>query len=244
MCVFRACNEKEVPPCPCDPYQKMPTPPDFRDVLPPNQGEMPPIDTTKIIREPGNPVIIGNRLNVLMENEDKSIMDLARKFKEKYPDDKYKVVYYDDVVKRMQIEIPPEERVKMKTEIPQKFAPEYALFVFDESLFEGDYTPNDPAFSSSDKSWYLKTINASNAWDITKGSPKLTIAIVDNGFSLSHPELQSKVIMAYNVWLHSREIFPQNVDHGTHVAGTALAAMDNQKGLCGIAPIVLLCLCK
>jgi len=221
---------------PGNPYEKVPTPPEYSDVLPPNQGEMPPIDTTKIIREPGKPVIISNRLNVLMENEDKSIMDLAKKFKEKYPDDKYKVVYYDDVVKRMQIEVPPEERVKLKTEIPENFAPEYELFVFDESLFEGGYTPNDPAFSSSDKSWYLKTINAPNAWDITKGSDKLTIAIVDNGFSLKHPELQSKVVMPYNVWLHSKNITAQNIDHGTHVAGTALALMDNKKGLCGIAP--------
>jgi len=222
---------------PGNPYETpVPTPPEYSDVLPPNQGVMPPIDTTKIIRKPGNPVIISNRLNVLMENEDKSIMDLAKKFKEKYPDDKYKVVYYDDVVKRMQIEVPPEERLKLKTEIPEKFAPEYELFVFDESLFEGGYTPNDPAFSSSDKSWYLKTINAPNAWDITKGSNKLTIAIVDNGFSLKHPELQSKVVMPYNVWLHSKEIFPQSIDHGTHVAGTALGVMDNKKGLCGIAP--------
>ena len=43
-----------------------------------------PIDTTKIIREPDKPVIISNRLNVLMENEDKSIMDLAKKFKENH----------------------------------------------------------------------------------------------------------------------------------------------------------------
>ena len=119
---------------PGNPYEKVPTPPDYRDVLPPNEGEMPPIDTTKIIREPGKPVIISNRLNVLMENEDKSIMDLAKEFKAKYPDDKYKVVYYDDVVKRMQIEVPPEERLKLKTEIPEKFAPEYELFVFDESV--------------------------------------------------------------------------------------------------------------
>lgn len=221
---------------PGNPYEKVPTPPDYRDVLPPNEGEMPPIDTTKIIREPGKPVIISNRLNVLMENEDKSIMDLAKEFKAKYPDDKYKVVYYDDVVKRMQIEVPPEERLKLKTEIPEKFAPEYELFVFDESLFEGGYTPNDPAFSSTDKSWYLKTINAPNAWDITKGSANITIAIVDNGFSLMHPELQSKVVMPYNVWLHSMEISAQNIDHGTHVAGIALALMDNKKGLCGIAP--------
>lgn len=221
---------------PGNPYEKVPTPPEYSDVLPPNQGEMPPIDTTKIIREPGKPVIISNRLNVLMENEDKSIMDLAKDFKEKYPDEKYKVVYYDDVVKRMQIEVPPDERLKLKTEIPENFAPEYELFVFDESLFEGGYTPNDPAFSSTDKSWYLKSINAPNAWDITKGSTNLTIAIVDNGFSLKHPELQSKVVMPYNVWLHSKVVFAQNIDHGTHVAGTALALMDNKKGLCGIAP--------
>ncbi len=224
---------------PGDPYEPVPTPPEYGDVLPPNQGVMPPMDTTKIIRVPGNPVIIGNRLNVLMENEDKSIMDLAKDFKEKYPDDKYKVVYYDDVVKRMQIEVPEEDRARLKTEIPSKFAPEYELFVFDEALFESGQTPNDPAFADPDKSWYLKEVKAPQAWETTKGNSngrKLTIAIVDNGFSLRHPELQSKVVMPYNVWEHSKNVTAQRVDHGTHVAGTALAIADNGKGLCGIAP--------
>jgi len=224
---------------PGDPYQPVPTPPDYQDILPPHQGVLPPIDTSEIIRNPGNPVVLGNRLNILMENEDKSIMDLAKDFKEKYPDNRYKVVYYDDVVKRMQIEVPKEERVQLKQEIPAKFAPEYELFVFDEALFEGVYTPDDPAFSDPNKSWYLKAINAPQAWDITKGyhnNRRLTIAIIDNGFSLKHPELNSKVVMPYNVWLHSAEITPHKVDHGTHVAGTALAIMDNGKGLCGIAP--------
>jgi subtilisin family serine protease len=221
---------------PGNPYEKVPTPPEYEDILPPYEGELPPVDSTEIIREPGQPVILGNRLNILMENEDKSIMDFARAFKVKYPDENYKVVYYDDVVKRMQIEIPSEERLNLKTEIPQKFAPEYKLFVFDESLFESGHIPNDPAFSSEDKAWYLKAINAPKAWDITKGSPNLTIAIVDNGFSLDHPELNSKVVMPYNVWDRSSKIFAHEVDHGTHVAGTALALMDNQEGLTGIAP--------
>lgn len=220
---------------PGEPYTPVPTPPDYGDVLPPNQGVLPPLDDPEIIRDPGMPAIIGNRLNILMENEDKSIMDLAKDFKTKYPDDQYKVVYYDDVIKRMQLEVPREERIKLKSEIPSQFAPEYELFVFDETLFEGNYNPNDPAFSDSEKSWYLKAIKAPEAWDITRGSPKLTVAIVDNGFNLRHPELKSKVVMAYNVWLHSKEIFPQKLDHGTHVAGTALAIADNGKGLCGIA---------
>jgi subtilisin family serine protease len=221
---------------PGNPYEKVPTPPGYEDILPPFEGELLPIDSTEIIREPGQPVIIGNRLNILMENEDKSIMDFARAFKVKYPDENYKVVFYDDKAKYMQIEIPSSERVNLQTEIPEKFAPEYKLFVFDESQFETGYIPNDPAFSSEDKAWYLNTINAPKAWDITKGSPKVTVAIVDNGFSLDHPELKSKVVMPYNVWKQSAEIFAQEEDHGTHVAGTALALMDNQEGLTGIAP--------
>ncbi|MDR2815216.1 MAG: S8 family serine peptidase, partial [Proteiniphilum sp.] len=217
-----------------NPYQPAPTPPKYKDVLPPQQGVLLPIEGPDII--PGNPTIIGNRLNILMENKDKSIMDLAKDFKTTYPGDKYKIVYYDDAVKRMQIEIPKKEREQLKREIPGRFSPKYHLFVFDEALFEGDYIPNDPVFADSDKSWYLKAIRAQQAWDITRGSEKITVAIVDNGFNLQHPELRSKVIRPYNVWKHSSEIFPQKIDHGTHVAGTALAIANNGKGLCGIAP--------
>jgi subtilisin family serine protease len=218
-----------------NPYKPTPTPPGYENVLPPQQGVLPPMeDEPEII--PGNPSIIANRLNILMENENKSIMDLAKDFKAKYSDDKYKVVYYDDVVKRMQIEIPKEEREQLKQTIPSQFAPEYELFVFDEAVFEGTYTPNDPAFSDQSKAGYLNTIKAQQAWDITRGSEKITVAIVDNGFNLKHPELNSKVVQPYNVWLHSQEIFPQQIDHGTHIAGTALATADNGKGLCGIAP--------
>jgi subtilisin family serine protease len=220
---------------PHDPYSPEPTPPAYEDILPPQQGVLPPIeDNPEII--PGNPAIIGNRLNILMENEDKSIMDFAKDFKAKYPDAKYKVVYYDNVVKRMQIEIPSQDREQLKQEIPSKFAPVYKLFVFDEALLEGAYTPNDPAFKDNNKNWYLRKINAPKAWDLTRGSDKITIAIVDNGFNLKHPELRSKVVQPYNVWKHSDDIFPQQIDHGTHVAGTALAIANNEQGLCGIAP--------
>lgn len=220
---------------PYNPYQPKPTPPGFEDVAPPHQNVLPPIGENPDII-PGNPTILGNRLNILMENEDKSILDLAKDFKAKYPDEKYKVVYYDDVVKRMQIEIPREDRERLKQEIPPAFAPEYELFVFDEALFEGTQMPNDPALSDPNKSEYLNTINAPQAWSITRGSDKITVAIVDDGFNLKHPELASKVVNPYNVWKHSSEVFPQEIDHGTHVAGIALAIADNGKGTSGIAP--------
>lgn len=220
---------------PHDPYTPVPTPPGYEDILPPEQGVLPPIEENPEII-PGNPSIIGNRLNILMEKQEKSILDFAKDFKEKYPDEAYKVVYYDNVVNRLQIEIPSENRAELKQEIPEMFKPNYELFVFDETLFEGRYTPNDPALKDNTKNWYLKSIKAPQAWDITQGSDKITIAIVDNGFNLKHPELKSKVVQPYNVWKHSNEIFPQEIDHGTHVAGTALAIADNEQGISGIAP--------
>lgn len=222
---------------PGNPYTPVPTPPDYRDVLPPDQGVLPPIDDNDPIRrDPGQPVIIENRLNVLMENSDKSIMDLARDFKQKYPGDQYKVVYYDDVVKRMQIVVPSEEREAIKERLPGEFAPEYTLFVFDESMFEGSYTPSDPDMSNANKTWYLTAIGAFNAWDMSTGMESVTVAVVDNGFNLSHKEFKDKVVMPYNVWRHSPEISALSKDHGTHVAGTAIALANNGAGLCGIAP--------
>lgn len=221
---------------PGDPYNSVETPGGYEGILPPNMGVLPPLDTSNIIRQPGRQAIVGDLLNILMENEEKSIMDLARDFKAQYPEDKYQIVYYDDVVKRMQVRVPSEERESLKAEIPSRFAPEYDLYVFDESLFIGGHTPNDPEISNAGHGWYLDAIHAKEAWDISQGSEQLTIAIVDNGFSINHPEFAGKVVMPYNVWTHDNKVYAQSVDHGTHVAGIALALMDNGKGLCGIAP--------
>jgi subtilisin family serine protease len=220
---------------PGNPYTPLPTPPENGNILPPQQGVILPIEENPEVI-PGNPSIIGNRINVLMENDDKSITDFAKAFKAKYPDEKYKIVYYDDVVKRLQIQIPKDEREQLKKAIPEQFKPEFELFIFDEVLFEGTFIPNDPALSDPNKSWHLNAINATQAWDITRGSENITVAIVDNGFNLNHPELKSKVVQPYNVWKHSKEIFPQKIDHGTHVAGIALAIANNNIGTSGIAP--------
>ncbi len=220
---------------PNNPYRPVPTPPEYQDILPPEQGIMPPVSENPEAT-PGTPKIIGNRLNILMRNHNKSVMDFARDFKNQYSDDSYKVVYYDDVVKRIQVEIPSEMRINLKEEIPKKFKPGYNLFVFDETLFESEYTPNDPSLQSSATNWYLKKINAFKAWDISRGSEKITIAIVDDGFNLKHPELKSKVVRPYNVWKHSNKISPQESNHGNHVAGIALATADNGIGISGIAP--------
>lgn len=64
------------------------------------------------------------------------------------------------------------------------------------------YTPNDPDFS---KQWALKNvgqyggipgadIDAENAWDIERGlSTTVTVAVIDSGIDLSHPEFVNKL---------------------------------------------------
>ncbi|HLD21900.1 MAG TPA: S8 family serine peptidase [Patescibacteria group bacterium] len=66
-------------------------------------------------------------------------------------------------------------------------------------------TPNDPHLSSQ---WHLLEANAGGisarqAWDVTRGSRDVVIAIVDTGVDLDHPDL------AANIWVNSDEI-PNN----------------------------------
>lgn len=226
---------------PGDPYTlKKTNPGEFRDELgdnyPEYNGVLSPIDTAQILRRPNQPTIVGDKLNIVLKDKNKELAEFARAFKEKYPDSKYKIDYVREKSHRMQIIVPPEERERMKKELRGEFAPEYDIFVFDDRVMLPSYIPSDPAFSDASNSWYLQVVNAPLAWDETLGSKDITIAIVDNGFNLNHPELKSKIILPYNIWLNSDKIFQQSKDHGTHVAGTALAAANNGEGLCGIAP--------
>lgn len=53
-------------------------------------------------------------------------------------------------------------------------------------------TPNDPLFPDQ---WYLKSaaMNMDSTWFITTGSDSVVIAIIDAGFSTTHPEISSRL---------------------------------------------------
>ena len=55
-------------------------------------------------------------------------------------------------------------------------------------------TPNDPFF---DKQWALAKIEAESAWKVTTGS-NVTIAVIDSGVDLDHPELALRVVEGYD----------------------------------------------
>jgi len=81
--------------------------------------------------------------------------------------------------------------------------------------------------------WNLHRINASQAWTITTGQP-ITIAIVDTGVDLSHPDLAAHIVPGYNVISPTISADDDN-GHGSHVAGIAAAVTDNGVGVAGVS---------
>src|SRR5690606_5356098 len=47
-------------------------------------------------------------------------------------------------------------------------------------------TPNDTWWPNQ---WNLQMIDVQKAWSITPGDPSVTIAVIDDGFDLGHPDL-------------------------------------------------------
>ncbi len=56
--------------------------------------------------------------------------------------------------------------------------------------------PNDPLFREQ---WYLRKINATNAWATTTGSSNVVVAVIDIGVNYTHPDL------ADNMWRNPGE---------------------------------------
>ena len=69
------------------------------------------------------------------------------------------------------------------------------------------------------------------------GSSRVTLAVIDNGFDLSHPDLKDKVVKPFDFWQNSTQIEQGNSDHthGTPCASVALAR-GNGTGIVGAAP--------
>lgn len=81
----------------------------------------------------------------------------------------------------------------------------------------------------------LKIIDAWNRLG-NKGSSDITIAVIDNGFDLQHPDLQGNVVAPYDVWYTKPLTEPKRgFTHGTPCAGVALAR-ETGSGTVGVAP--------
>lgn len=104
-------------------------------------------------------------------------------------------------------------------------------------LLKTTYVPNDLRPSGGQNNqWHLHTINASGAWEITKGNPNIVVAIVDDAVEMEHADLSPNSAGGFDVATNGTSPEPptQQYSHGTHVAGIAGAATDNNIGVASI----------
>jgi len=91
-------------------------------------------------------------------------------------------------------------------------------------------TTNDPYLGSE---WHINKIGANTAWDKTQGAGVI-IAILDSGVDSSHPDLKPHIVAGYNTFDHNTDT-SDICGHGTQVAGSAAATMNNAAGVAGVA---------
>src|SRR5665213_2084724 len=133
-------------------------------------------------------------------------------------------------------------------------------------------TPNDAQFSQL---WSLQNtgqkggvpgadIHATQAWNMTTGSPNVVVAVIDTGIDYTHPDLAANVwsnpssftvtvngvsvtcppgTHGYNAILNTCDPLDDN-GHGSHVSGIVGAAGNNGIGVVGVNWAVQLMACK
>ena len=223
------------------------------DELPsPDRNFIPPIDSTKIITDPEDSVsqIVCDRLIVFFKSTPEKVQDdmasFARQFKQQYQGNAYQILYYNSSIGTMYIGVPESERTKVADELPQKIQGIDFLVTTDQIL-SGMSKPSDPGFSVSNYDEYFKLIQAYDAWDITRGSKDVKVAIVDSYFDLSNPEIGERYANPINISTRRVNVLPpaampaseEEVGlycHGSHVAGLAIGGQNNRLGCSGIAP--------
>jgi len=81
-------------------------------------------------------------------------------------------------------------------------------------------------------------INAAEAWEITKGSEEVKVAVIDTGIDSDHPDLIDNIGAGYNFVNNTSNT--DDIDgHGTLVAGI-IAANSNNIGITGVSPNITL----
>ncbi|MFH1598592.1 MAG: S8 family serine peptidase [Patescibacteria group bacterium] len=113
-------------------------------------------------------------------------------------------------------------------------------------IYQASSTPNDTYYGVQ---WGLhntgQTVNGTAgtadadidmpaAWDVVAGAStsEATVAVIDSGVALYHPELSSQIEQGYDFVDDDANAY-DFLDHGTHVAGVIAAVADNGQGIAG-----------
>ena len=97
-----------------------------------------------------------------------------------------------------------------------------ASFVPDDTLWANQYGP--------------QVIGMESAWDVQLGDINVVVAIIDTGIDYTHPDLGNYLPIGYDWFNDDNDPFDDN-GHGTHVAGTVAATINNALGIAGVANV-------
>lgn len=94
---------------------------------------------------------------------------------------------------------------------------------------------NDPLYG---RQWALERIGAPCGWQRTTGSDQVTVAVVDTGVDLRHPDLVDRLRTDGYDFADNDNDPSDEQGHGTHVSGIIAATLNNSEGIVGLAPNV------
>ncbi|MCU0640931.1 MAG: S8 family peptidase [Candidatus Margulisbacteria bacterium] len=93
-------------------------------------------------------------------------------------------------------------------------------------------TPNDPSYPQQ---WGLTKIQADRAWEKTRGTTEVIVAVLDTGLNYNHEDFAGRVNTAYMKDLVNGDDDPlDDYGHGTAVSGVIAAVSNNGKGIAGL----------
>ncbi|MFS1513507.1 S8 family peptidase [Chengkuizengella sp. SCS-71B] len=106
------------------------------------------------------------------------------------------------------------------------------LYMTNETIQSAENEPNDILYDPYQ--WNLPNIDTLNGWNLSKGSDQITVAVIDTGVDLNHPDLQGQLLEGANFVDEGSQPL-DDVGHGTHVAGIISALVDNSEGIAGMS---------
>ncbi|TML96621.1 MAG: hypothetical protein E6G03_04720 [Actinobacteria bacterium] len=93
-----------------------------------------------------------------------------------------------------------------------------------------DVTPDDSAWPQQTG---LRVAGFPAAWDVTEGSSRVVVAVIDTGVDGQHPDLRGALVPGYD-FVNSDTNATDDHGHGTAVAGVIAARAGNHVGGAGI----------
>lgn len=115
--------------------------------------------------------------------------------------------------------------------------PDYLLFIrkaTNDPFFNNQWAINNTGQSGGTANSDMRVLQA---WGITMGCAAVTVAVVDDGVDLTHPDLQANLLTGFDATGGGNNGGADaNSPHGTNCAGIIGAVADNGIGVTGIAP--------